>query len=127
MLQSVKLLLNLTNNIHNNLIEYHLNAVSQAILNFCNLSSLPNELEHIVVAKTVKIVTPVIATVEPDIITPPTPTGDIKSIQRGDTKIEYAIIPGSVSSSNSPTIDNSKDILDDIKPQLLRFRKMRIN
>jgi hypothetical protein len=109
-LQRAKMLLNLTNNHHDSLIEYHLNSISQSILNFCNLPSLPIELEHIVINKAVRVLTPLLAAIEPSI--PQAEVAEAKKIQRGDTTIEY-------------TTETS--ILDDIRPQLYRFRKLRLN
>jgi hypothetical protein len=104
------MLLNLTNNNHDELIQYHLDCISQSITNFCNLNSLPSELDHIVIQKAVKILAPILAPLEPTI--PQAEVGEVKRIQRGDTTIEYA---------------TETSILDDIKPQLYRFRKLRLN
>jgi len=46
---TVKILLNINNNDKDEIINYHSKSIKQSILNTCNLSVFPNELEYIVI------------------------------------------------------------------------------
>ena len=88
------------------MIEYYIEFVKAQIFKYCNIRTLPRMLEFVVIEK-------VITLLEQD----KELKKDIKSVSRGDTKIEY--------SSKSSKISLLKgDILGDVKRELAPYRKI---
>ncbi|QEK11690.1 hypothetical protein FQB35_04550 [Crassaminicella thermophila] len=96
MLEEIKRLLGYTSIEYDIVIDHYINGVTQKILNYCNISELPKELEHVVVEKVVAIMKD---------------EKSVKTVTRGDTTITYQ--------------DGEIDLIDNIKSQLNRFRKVK--
>ena len=112
MLENIKLLLNITDNKHDNIILLYLDKISTIVLDYCNVNELSKGLESFIEDKVVSIV-------KPTIIGGTQNTGEIKSISRGDTKIEYNVGEAVQTSSNSISLtDSDKKILN-------TYRKVR--
>ena len=84
MLENIKLILNITDEKHDNMILLYLSKVEAMVLEYCNVSELSKGLESFVEDKVVSIVKPTITGGTQN-------TGEIKAITRGDTKIEYNV------------------------------------
>lgn len=78
------------------IINFHIQSITQKIINYCNIKELPYELENIVVEKVVSVMSD---------------NKDVKSESMGSVSKTYA--------------DKQTNILDDVTPQLNRFRKVR--
>lgn len=83
-----------------NVILYHLQSVTQLIKNYCNRPDLPEELESVVIDKVVKIMS------EGDSL------GAVKSLAIGDTTTQF-------------DTTRTQDILDDVKSQLNKFKRVK--
>ena len=112
MLENIKLMLNITDNKHDSIIELYISKVESLILEYCNINELTLALEGFVEDKVVSIVKPVVSGGTQN-------TGEIKSISRGDTKIEYNVGEAVQTSSNGVNLtDSDKKILN-------TYRKVR--
>ena len=106
MLENIKLLLNITDNKHDNIISLYLSKVETIVLDYCNVNELCLGLESFVEDKVVSIMKPTITGGTQN-------TGEIKSISRGDTKIEYNVGEAVQTSSNNVSLtDSDKKILN---------------
>ena len=107
MLENIKLLLNITDDKHDNIILLYLSKVETMVVDYCNVNELCPGLESFIEDKVVSIMKPIV-------------TGsEIKSISRGDTKIEYNVGEAVQTSSNSIGLtDSDKKILN-------TYRKVR--
>ena len=112
MLENIKLLLNITDDKHDNMILLYLDKISIAVLNHCNVKELNRGLESFVEDKVVSIMKPLVTGGTQN-------TGEIKSISRGDTKIEYNVGEAVQTSSNGV------DLTDSDKKILNTYRKVR--
>ena len=112
MLENIKLLLNITDNKHDNMILLYLSKVETIVIDYCNLNELCLGLQSFIEDKVVSIMKPTISGGTQN-------TGEIKSISRGDTKIEYNVGEAVQTSSNSIGLtDSDKKILN-------TYRKVR--
>ena len=112
MLENIKLLLNITDNKHDNMILLYLDKISTIVLNYCNVNELSKGLEGFVEDKVVSIMKPIVTGGTQN-------TGEIKSISRGDTKIEYNVSEAVQTSSNGINLtDSDRKILN-------TYRKVR--
>ena len=112
MLENIKLLLNITDNKHDNMILLYLSKVETIVIDYCNVNELCLGLESFIEDKVVSIVKPTITGGTQN-------TGEIKSITRGDTKIEYNVSEAAQTSSNGISLtDSDKKILN-------TYRKVR--
>ena len=112
MLENIKLLLNITDNKHDNMILLYLDKISTIVLDYCNTNELSRGLESFIEDKIISIMKPTITGGTQN-------TGEIKSISRGDTKIEYNVGEAVQTSSSSISLtDNDKKILN-------TYRKVR--
>ena len=112
MLENITLLLNITDDKHDNIISLYLDKISTIVLDYCNANELSKGLESFVEDKVVSIMKPIVAGGTQN-------TGEIKSISRGDTKIEYNVVEAVQTSSNSISLtDSDKKILN-------TYRKVR--
>lgn len=87
------------------LIDYYISLVETEIFNYCHISILPKMLEPLVIEKVVTLMRQ-----QAD------PEQEVKSVSRGDTKIDY-------SSKASIPSTLKGDILSDVKQQLAPYRK----
>ena len=112
MLENIKLILNITDNKHDNMILLYLTKVETMVIDYCNINELSLGLESFIEDKVVSIMKPVVTGGTQN-------TGEIKSISRGDTKIEYNVGEAVQTSSNSVNLtDSDKKILN-------TYRKVR--
>ena len=103
MLENIKLLLNITDNKHDNIILLYIDKVEAMILNYCNVNELSRGLESFIEDKVVSIMRTTVGQ----------NTSEVKSISRGDTKIEYNVGEAIQTSSNSVNLtDSDKKILN---------------
>lgn len=100
MLENIKLVLGITDASQDSLINYYINAVSNKILAYCNISGLPDELKNVVEEI-------VIGRMQKSAIK------NVKSEEIGDYKVEYAIY------------ESDKNELDPYIKILNKFRKVR--
>ena len=112
MLENIKLLLNITDEKHDNIISLYLDKISTIVLDYCNVNELSKGLESFVEDKVVSIMKPLVTGGTQN-------TGEIKSISRGDTKIEYNVGEAVVSTSNGATLTSSD------KEFLKQYRRAR--
>ena len=112
MLENIKLMLNITDDEHDNMIMLYLSKVSTMVVEYCNINDLTEGLKSFIEDKVVSIVKPIITGGTQN-------TGEIKSISRGDTKIEYNVGDATVSTSNGATLTSSD------KEFLKQYRRAR--
>ena len=106
MLENIKLLLNITDEKHDNMILLYISKVSTMIVDYCNVNELTEGLESFIEDKVVSIMKPLVTGGTQN-------TGEIKSITRGDTKIEYNVGEAIISTSNGVNLtDSDKKILN---------------
>lgn len=96
MLEAIKQILNLQTDEKDSLIQYYINVFTQKILNYTGQIELPTALEHIVVEKVVNKLN----------------NNNVKSIQRGDTRIEY--------------VDVKEEFTESEIMELNKFRRVRL-
>lgn len=82
MLENIKMLLGLSDDTKDQMIHYYISKVTDEILSYCNLDELPSKLESIVENKVYGVLKPQFSTKSTD---------EVKSVSRGDTKIEYNV------------------------------------
>ena len=112
MLENIKLLLNITDDKHDNMILLYISKVTAMVIDYCNVNELCKGLEGFIEDKVVSIMKPTITGGTQN-------TGEIKAITRGDTKIEYNIGEAIQTSSNGVNLtDSDKKILN-------TYRKVR--
>ena len=112
MLENIKLLLSITDDKHDNMILLYLDKISTIVLDYCNVNELSRGLESFIEDKVVSIMKPIVTGGTQN-------TGEIKSISRGDTKIEYNVGEAIQTSSNSINLtDSDKKVLN-------TYRKVR--
>ena len=112
MLENIKLLLNITDDKHDNIIELYISKIENLVLEYCNIKELTTGLEGFIEDKVISIMKPIVSGGAQN-------TGEIKSISRGDTKIEYNVGEASQTSSNGVNLtDSDRKILN-------TYRKVR--
>ena len=112
MLENIKLILNITDNKHDNVILLYLTKVETMVIGYCNINELCLGLQSFIEDKVVSIMKPIVTGGTQN-------TGEIKSISRGDTKIEYNVGEAVQTSSNGVNLtDGDKKILN-------TYRKVR--
>ena len=112
MLENIKLILNITDNKHDNMILLYLSKVEAIVIDYCNINELCLGLQSFIEDKVVSIMKPIVTGGTQN-------TGEIKSISRGDTKIEYNVGEAVQTSSNGVNLtDSDKKILN-------TYRKVR--
>ena len=112
MLENIKLLLNITDDKHDNIISLYLSKVEIIVLDYCNVNELCLGLQSFIEDKVVSIMKPLVTGGTQN-------TVEIKSISRGDTKIEYNVSEAVQTSSNSISLtDSDRKILN-------TYRKVR--
>ena len=112
MLENIKLILNITDNKHDNMILLYLSKIEAIVIDYCNINELCLGLQSFIEDKVVSIMKPIVSGGTQN-------TGEIKSISRGDTKIEYNVGEAVQTSSNGVNLtDSDKKILN-------TYRKVR--
>ena len=112
MLENIKLILNITDDKHDNMILLYLSKIEAIVIDYCNINELCLGLQSFIEDKVVSIMKPTITGGTQN-------TGEIKSISRGDTKIEYNVGEAVQTSSNGVNLtDSDKKILN-------TYRKVR--
>ena len=112
MLENIKLILNITDNKHDNMILLYLSKIETMVIDYCNINELSLGLQSFIEDKVVSIMKPVVSRGTQN-------TGEIMSISRGDTKIEYNVGEAVQTSSNGVNLtDSDKKILN-------TYRKVR--
>ena len=112
MLENIKLLLSITDDKHDNMILLYLAKVETVVVGYCNVDKLSKGLESFIEDKVVSIMKPIVTGGTQN-------TGEIKSISRGDTKIEYNVGEAIQTSSTGVGLtDSDKKILN-------TYRKVR--
>lgn len=104
MLENIKLILGLKDDNNDVLIVLYINRISAMVLSHCNLKKLDKNLEGFVEEKVVSIV-------QNKINLPTGNTPNVKSISRGDTKIEYNTSNTSISGTSGILTDSDKEFL----------------
>ena len=106
MLENIKLILNITDNKHDNMILLYLSKIEAIVIDYCNINELCLGLQSFIEDKVVSIMKPIVSGGTQN-------TGEIKSISRGDTKIEYNVGEAVQTSSNGVNLtDSDKKILN---------------
>ena len=112
MLENIKLILNITDNKHDNMILLYISKIEAIVIDYCNVNELCLGLQSFIEDKVVSIMKPLVTGGTQN-------TGEIKSISRGDTKIEYNVGEAIQTSSNGINLtDSDKKILN-------TYRKVR--
>ena len=112
MLENIKLMLNISDYEHDNIILLYLSKVETMVIEYCNINELTEGLESFIEDKVVSIMKTTVTIGAQN-------TGEIKSISRGDTKIEYNVGEAVVSTSNGATLTSSD------KELLKQYRRAR--
>ena len=99
MLENIKLILNITDDSQDNLILLYLAKVETMVVDYCNVNELTGGLESFIEDKVISIMKPLVTGGTQN-------AGEIKSISRGDTKIEYNV-GDVVSTSNGASLTSS--------------------
>lgn len=100
MLENIKLMLNISDYEHDNIILLYLSKVETMVIEYCNINELTEGLESFIEDKVVSIMKTTVTIGAQN-------TGEIKSISRGDTKIEYNVGEAVVSTTNGATLTSS--------------------
>ena len=112
MLENIRLILNLVDSSYDGLISLYISKVEAMVLDYCNVKELNLGLTSFIEDKVVSIMKPIVTGGTQN-------TGEIKSISRGDTKIEYNVGEAIQTSSNGVNLtDSDRKILN-------TYRKVR--
>ena len=111
MLENIKLILNITDNKHDNMILLYLSKVETMVIDYCNVNELCLGLQSFIEDKVISIMKPIVSGGAQN-------TGEIKSISRGDTRIEYNVGEAVQTSNGVNLTDSDKKILN-------TYRKVR--
>ena len=112
MFENIKLMLDITDDKHDDIISLYLDKISIVVLDYCNVNKLSKGPRSFVEDKVISIMKPIVAGGTQN-------TGEIKSISRGDTKIEYNVGEAVVATSNGATLTSSD------KEFLKQYRRAR--
>ena len=105
MLENIKLILNLTDYEHDNLILLYLAKVETMVVDYCNVNKLTEGLESFIEDKVVSIMKPLVTGGTQN-------ASEIKSISRGDTKIEYNVGDVAEASNGATLTSSDKEFLN---------------
>ena len=112
MLENIKLLLSITDDKYDSKILLYISKLEILVLDYCNVNELSLGLQSFIEDKVVSIMKPIVTGGTQN-------TGEIKSISRGDTKIEYNVGEAVQTSLNGVNLtDSDKKILN-------TYRKVR--
>ena len=104
MLENIKLMLNINDEEHDTMIMLYISKVSTMVVEYCNINDLTEGLKSFIEDKVVSIVKPIMTDGTQN-------TGEIKSISRGDTKIEYNVGDVVETSSSATLTSTDKEFL----------------
>ena len=104
MLENIKLMLNINDEEHDTMILLYISKVSTMVVEYCNINDLTEGLKSFIEDKVVSIVKPIITGGTQN-------TGEIKSISRGDTKIEYNVGDVVEASNGAALTSSDKEFL----------------
>jgi hypothetical protein len=110
MLENIKNILGITDDCKDKIIIQYIKKFTQKVFNYCHIKELPKELEGFIEDKVITIMQYKLQNINIS------QEKEVKSIQRGDTKIEY-----SISEKDEKTLLSFET--DDIK-KLNNFRKV---
>lgn len=111
MLENIKLILNVADDKYDAMIMLYLAKVETMVVEYCNINELTEGLKSFIEDKVVSIMKPLVTGGTQN-------TGEIKSISRGDTKIEYNV-GDVVETSNGANLTSSD------KEFLKQYRRAR--
>ena len=100
MLENIKLILNLTDDKYDQLIMLYLAKVETIVIDYCNVNELTEGLESFIEDKVISIMKPIVTGGTQN-------TGEIKSISRGDTKIDYNVGEAITTSSSTSSLTDA--------------------
>ena len=100
MLENIKLILNITDDSQDDLILLYLSKVETIVIDYCNVNELTEGLESFIEDKVVFIMKPLVTGGTQN-------TNEVKSISRGETKIEYNVGEAVASTSNGASLTSS--------------------
>ena len=100
MLENIKLILNITDDKHDNMILLYISKVSTMVVDYCNVNELCLGLQSFIEDKVVSIMKPLVTGGTQN-------TGEIKSISRGDTKIDYNVGEAITTSSSTSSLTDA--------------------
>ena len=112
MLENIKLMLNITDDSQDNLILLYLAKVETMVVDYCNVNELTEGLESFIEDKVVSIMKPLVTGGTQN-------ANEVKSISRGDTKIQYNVGEAVVSNTNGASLTSSE------KEFLRQYRRAR--
>ena len=97
MLENIRLILNLVDSSHDGLILLYISKIEAMVLEYCNITETTSGIQSFIEDKVVSIMKPIVTGGMEN-------TGEIKSISRGDTRIEYNVSEATDTSSKSATL-----------------------
>lgn len=101
MLENIKLMLGITDNKHDDMIMLYLAKVETVVVEYCNVDALSGALTSFIEDKVVSIMKSKVGGGTEN-------TGEIKSVTRGDTKIEYNVGSEISDTSNGANLTTSE-------------------
>lgn len=108
MLENIKLILNISDDKYDAMIMLYLAKVETMVVEYCNVNELTEGLKSFIEDKVVSIMRNLINSSTKN-------TGEIKSVTRGDTKIDYNVTDKSI----------GVNLTDEDRMFLNQFRKLR--
>ena len=112
MLENIKLMLSLNDDKYDEMILLYLAKVETVVISYCNIDELNDALKSFIEDKVVSIMKSKVGGGTQN-------TGEIKSVSRGDTKIEYNVGDTITDISNGANLTSSEMAF------LNKFRKLR--
>lgn len=107
MLDEIKLIVGISDNSKDTLINYYIQSITNDVNNYCNLNAIPSQLEGFIKKKVISILKYEMNEYK-----------GIKSIAEGDTKVEVAI-------ENNGAESLIYSLNDNDRRELLPFRKVK--
>lgn len=116
MLENIKLMLGLedSNTKFDKMILLYISKITSAIFDYCNISELNKGLESFIEDKVYVLMNPKVKGGTQN-------TGEVKSVTRGDTKIEYNV----ASTTSTTQVSKDTSLTDADRSTLNQFRKLR--
>lgn len=107
MLEEIKLIVGISDNSKDNLINYYIESITNDVKNYCNINEIPSPLEMFVKKKVISILKYELNEYK-----------GIKSISEGDTKLEVAV-------ENNGAESLIYSLNDNDRKELRNFRKVK--
>ena len=105
MLENIKLMLNISNYEYDNIILLYLSKVEAMVIEYCNINELTDGLKSFIEDKVVSIMKTTVTIGAQN-------ASEIKSISRGDTKIEYNVGDVAEASNGATLTSSDKEFLN---------------